>query len=237
MFSLWKFKETARLTNTTNTIPEGTTLQQLKDELRGLMAQESTNHHRMGQIYNYIVDKGLAEKAGFKDAREFFSTQLADLSQSTLSTYGAVAEAFSEPVTRLFGVTCLYLLLTYQEAAAIEVNHEEPGDTLIEVPDAKGQVSTLPFGQCTVEQLRGALLRKRKPSSSKPLPPEAEALAEQYRTAVMSLFPKGKGTRVKVLVRNEKGKAVLDFKGIPVEQVAQLIAALTGQPPSVPQGQ
>ena len=39
--------------------------------------------------------------------------------------------------------------------------------------------------------------------------------------------------RVKLLVRNEKGKAVLDFKGIPVEQVSQLAAALTGELPPV----
>jgi hypothetical protein len=45
-----------------------------------------------------------------------------------------VAEAFSEEVARRFGVTCLYLLLTYAEAADLEVNHEEPGPTLIEVP-------------------------------------------------------------------------------------------------------
>ena len=37
---------------------------------------------------------------------------------------------------------------------------------------------------------------------------------------------------MKVRVRNEKGKAVLDFTGIPVEQVNQLIAALSGQPPA-----
>jgi len=34
-----------------------------------------------------------------------------------------------------------------------------------------------------------------------------------------------------VAVRNEKGKAVLDFKGIPLEQVKQLVAALSGQLP------
>jgi hypothetical protein len=50
---------------------------------------------------------------------------------------------------------------------------------------------------------------------------------------VASHFPKGKGTRVKVLVRNEKGKAVLDFKGIPLEQLGQLMEALAGQLPPV----
>ena len=34
-------------------------------------------------------------------------------------------------------------------------------------------------------------------------------------------------------MRNQKGKAVVDFKGIPVEQVSQLVAALTGELPPV----
>jgi hypothetical protein len=134
-------------------------------------------------------------------------------------------------VARRFGISCLYLLLTYKEATDLEVNHEDPDGTLIEVPDDKGHVTTKPFGQCSVEQMRRALQRKRKPASSKPLPPEAEALAEQYSEAVTSRFPKG--VRVKVQVRNQKGKAVLDFKGIPVEQVSQLVAALSGELPPV----
>jgi len=36
---------------------------------------------------------------------------------------------------------------------------------------------------------------------------------------------------VKVQVRNQKGKGVLDFKGIPVEQVAKLGEALTAELP------
>jgi hypothetical protein len=142
-----------------------------------------------------------------------------------------VAQAFSAPVARRFGVTCLYLLLTYKEAADIEVNHEDPDGALIEVPDDKEHVATKPFGECSVEQMRRALQRKRKPASSKPLPPEVETLADQYREAVTGRLPRG--TRVKVLLRNEKSKAVLDFKGIPVEQVSQLALALTGELPPV----
>ena len=166
MFNPLKFKETLGLNtitapSTTNTattdIPEGTTLEQLENELLGLVAQENTNHYRMGQIYNCIRDRKLAQKAGYKDAKDFFSKKFADLSQTTLTLYGAVVESFTEPVSRRFGVTCLYLLLTYKEAADIEVNHEEPGDTPIEVPDEKGHVSTLPFKDCTVDQMRQAL--------------------------------------------------------------------------------
>jgi len=233
MFKLFTTKEATTVTTTTTTtaVTEGMTLEQVRAAMLQLMREENVNQHRMGQFYNYVVDKKLAEKAGYKDAKDYFSQHLADLSQSALSMYGAVANDFSEPVARRFGVSCLYLLLTYKEAADLEVNHEDPGPALIEVPDDKGLVTSKPFGDCSVDQMRRALQRKRKPASSKPLPPEAEALAEQYSEAVTGRFPKG--ARVKVLVRNQKGKAVLDFKGIPVEQVNQLIEALSGRLPPV----
>lgn len=222
MFKLLKPKEA------TAAVSQEMTLEQVRLELLGLMAHESTNHHRMGQLYNYIVEKRLAEKAGYKDARDYLGKHLADLSQSALTMYGAVAEAFREPVARRFGVTCLYLLLTYKEVADLELNHEDPGGTLIEVPGADGQVTTRPFSACSVGQLREALRRKRKPASSKPLPAEAVALADHYRDTMKDWFPKG--VRVKVLLRNQKGKAVLDIKGIPLEEVSQLAEALRAVP-------
>ncbi|HVG64036.1 MAG TPA: hypothetical protein VNA24_36065 [Hyalangium sp.] len=232
MFKLLRSKEAITVpTPVSTTVTEGMTLEQVRVAMLQLMKEENTNHYRMGQFYNYVVDKKLAENANYKDAKDYFTKHLADLSQTSLTLYGAVAKDFSEPVARRFGVTCLYLLLTYKEAADIEVNHEDPGDTLIEVPDDKGQVTAKPFGDCSVDQMRRALQRLRKPASSKPLTPEAEALAEQYSEAVTGSFPKG--ARVKVAVRNQKGKAVLDFKGIPLEQVNQLVEALSGQVPSV----
>ncbi|WP_044199040.1 hypothetical protein, partial [Hyalangium minutum] len=158
---------------------------------------------------------------------------LADLSLPTLKVYGTVAENFSEPVARRFGVTCLSVLLTYAEAAGLELNHEDPGPTPIEVPDENGNVTEQPFGACSVDQMRRALQRKRRPTSSKPLPPEKVALAEQYSEAVAQRFPKGKGTLVKLALRNQKGRAVVDIKGIPLEQLLLLAEALTAQLPGV----
>ncbi len=142
-----------------------------------------------------------------------------------------MAEAFSEDVTRRFGTTCLSLLLRYEKATELEADREEPGNTVIDVPGANGQVQAKPFSQCSVEELRGALQLKRNPGSSKPVPPEAEVLGGQYREAVTSRFPKG--TLIQVQVRNQKGKAVVDFKGIPLEQVAKLAEALTAELPPV----
>jgi hypothetical protein len=213
-------------------VHEGMTLEQVRKAMLDLMMEESTNHYRMGQLYNYVVDNRLAEKADYKDAEEYFSKHLSDLSFSSLRLYGAVANSFSEQVSRRYGVTCLSLLLTYKEVADLEVNHEEPGGTVIEVPEENGAVTAKPFGECSVNEMRLAIQRKRKPSSSKPLSEADLTLADQYRKAVTDRFPKG--VPVRVQVRNHKGKAVLDFKGIPLEEVGKLSEALAADLSPVP---
>jgi hypothetical protein len=152
-----------------------------------------------------------------------------DLSQASVTTYGKVAEAFSEDVRRRFGMSCLSLLLTYEKATGLEVDREEPGNTVIEVPGANGQVQAKPFSQCSVEEMRRALQGKRNPGSSKPMPPGAVERGEQYHLAVKALFPRV--STVEVQVRNIKGKAVVDFKGIPLEQVERLTEVLTSELP------
>jgi hypothetical protein len=236
MFKLFKSNDVKsnaeKLVVVKSVVPEDMTLEQARVAFLGLMAQESINQHHMGQLYNHVVKKKLPEAAGYKTAQEWFSKHLVDLSQASLTVYGAVAEAFSEDVSRRFGITCLSLLLRYEKAADMEADREEPGNTVIEVPGANGQVQAKPFSQCSVEEMRQALQLKRKPGSSKPLPPGAVERGEQYDAAVKALFPKV--TSVEVQVRNIKGKAVVDFKGIPLEQVNRLIEVLTGELPPVP---
>ncbi len=207
------------------TLPEDMTLEQARVEMVGLLAQDDANHHRLGVLYNYVVDKKLAELAGFKDARDWATQNLGEVSQASLTLYGTVAHQFSEEVAQKFGMAALYLLLTYKELAGVKVDHDEPGPTLIDVPDAKGVVTTKPFSACSVAELRRALQAKRKPTSSKPLPPAAVTLADQVSKAVASRFQKG--DPVKVQLRNHLGTAVLDFRGIPLEKLAKLVEALT----------
>ena len=71
-------------------------------------------------------------------------------------------------------------------------------------------------------------MTQRRPTSSQSLPPEKVALAQR--------FPKGKGTQLKLKLRNQKGKAVLDIQGIPLEQVLQLVEALSAELPQVSTG-
>ena len=64
------------------------------------------------------------------------------------------------------------------------------------------------------------------------MPPGAVERGEQYHLAMKAVFHKV--TTVEVQVRNIKGKAVVDFKGIPLEQVNRLTEVLTGELPPLP---
>jgi hypothetical protein len=212
-------------------IPVGATLEQICVEMLRLMAEENVNHYRLGLLYSHVVDNELAEKANYKDAPTYFRQHLADLSPATLNTYRAVVKAFSEQVAVRFGVTCLYLLLTYKEVVGLKFNHEEPGPTLIEVPGKNGEVTKKPFSACSVEEMRQALKLKRKPTSSKPVPAEDVAQAEKYRAALQGQFSQGSDVQLKV--RNEKGNSVVDIKSVPIAEMGTLILSLMDHvPPS-----
>ena len=206
------------------TVPDDMTLEQARVQMVSLLSAENVNHHRLGVLYSYVVDKKLAELAGHKDAWEWAQKNLGDVSRATLTMYGAVARKFSEEVAGRFTLTSLYLLLTYKELAAVKVDHDAPGDTPIDVPDAKGVVTSKAFSECSVEEMRRALQAKRKPASSKPLPPEAAKRAEQISKVVMSCFAKDDPVRVQL--RNHQGAPVVDVKGIPLEKWDQMVATL-----------
>jgi len=232
MFQMFQSKPQQNVTKPVQgAITEDMTLEQVRVAMLQLLADEHINHHRMGVLYNYVVDKKLAELAGYKDARDYFSQNLRDVSQATLTTYGTVAHQFTEDVARRFGVTCLSLLLTYKELAGLTVDHDEPGASSIDVPDAKGMVTKKTFSACSVEELRRAIQAKRKPTSSKPLPPEAVTLADVVGKAVAARFQKADA--VKVQLRNRLGVPVLDFRSIPLTKLAQLVEALTAEDSAV----
>ncbi len=199
-------------------------LEQVLEEFRALLAEENHNHYRMGQLYNYVVVNELATKAKYKNALDYFTQNIKEVSRSTLVTYGAVARNFSEPACRQYGVTRLNLLLTYAEITGFKVNGDEPGGIFIEVPDKDGVVSTRLFSACSVEDMRRALLRKRKPTTSAPIPQEEEARVQRYRKALATYF--SDKTSVRLTARNHQGQVVLTFKDIPMAQVEQLAEAL-----------
>jgi hypothetical protein len=210
--------------------PELRELHEHCTRIRQLLAAGNSNCHEIGVRYNHAVQNKLAEKAGYKNAPEFFSQQLKELSRATLSMYGAVAEHFSAESCGQYGMSALSLLITYSEAAGVELDTHDPSTMLVEVPNDSGVVDTKFFGECTVADLRKALQRLRKPTSSKPLPSDTVARVEQCRNAWAAWFPQNAGVRLEVT--NRKGKAVLSLKGVSLEQMEQLTALLV--PPMLP---
>jgi hypothetical protein len=200
------------------------TLEQVRQHMLVLISQEDYNHHRIGLLYNHVVDNKLAEASGYKNAQAYFAEHVKVLSRSTLATYGAVAQAFNAVACTKYGVSALSLLRTYEEAAGITSDPDEPGPTPIEVPGAPGAVQSKPFSACTVEDLRKALQLKRKPASSKPLPEGELAQVQVYREAVASRFPAT--APVRVSVRNRKGQALVTFQDVPLADVDKLTEAL-----------
>jgi hypothetical protein len=206
-------------------------LHTLCTQIRRLLSANHVNCHQIGVLYNDAVDRELAEKAGYKNAPEFFSQQIKELSRSTMAMYGAVARVFTAESCGQYGMSALNLLSVYAEAAKCELDANDPSTMLIEVPDESGAVDTKFFGECTVAELRKAIQRLRRPTSSAPLPADTLARAEQCRTALTGYFTERAGVRVEV--RNQKGKAVMTLKNIPLEQVEQLTALLgTGSRPA-----
>jgi hypothetical protein len=214
----------------TNDTPALRELHEHCTRIRQLLAAGNANCHEIGVRYNHVVENKLAESAGYKNAPEFFSHQIKDLSRSTLAMYGAVAKQFTAEMCGRYGMSALNLLSVYAEATGSELDTNDPGTMLVEVPDDSGEVDTKFFGECTVAELRKALQRLRRPTSSKPLPTDTLARVEQCRKAWAAWFPEKAGVRVEVT--NQKGKAVLSLKGVSLEQMEQITALLV--PPLLP---
>jgi hypothetical protein len=212
--------------NTSSSPYQGLTQPQALATMRQLVKDESLNSFRMGQLYNYVVDSNLLKGTKHKNAADFFTDNIQEVSKATLLAYGAVARVFSQEVCTQFGITRLRLLLSYKVAAKLELNTADPGGTFIMVPAKDNEVKPKLFADCGVEDLRKALADLRT-SGEKPIPAEEVALVDRYREAITGRF--SKDTPVRVQLRSHQGKAVVDFKGIPLSQVHTLTEALLEQ--------
>jgi hypothetical protein len=137
------------------------TLDQLRDTIVQCLLQGAAGHYRIGQIYNHMVDCRRAVNAGYRTTREYFRRHVRVLSQSNLTMFGAVVRRFSPEVCEKYGMASLGGLLEYQRLTQVRVDRAAPGDTPIEIPRKGGLLLTKPFGDCTLEDLRQAVLAQR----------------------------------------------------------------------------
>jgi hypothetical protein len=198
------------------------TLAEVLERVLHVVGQGQADAYQLGWLYNYVVDRELAKTGGFKDAADFFKKEVKVLSQSVLSSYGAVARAFTATAAVKYGVNSLYILLTYEKVSGVQVDGSEPGPTPIRVPHEDGTVEQKPFAECSVEELKLAVKHQRTPP--KPLPESATARVAACRDA-LDRYLSGEH-HIRVSARVERGQVLLSLKDIPEEKMSTVIEAL-----------
>jgi hypothetical protein len=205
-------------------IPVAMTLEEARDALLALVAQQHLNHFRIGVIYNHVVDARLAEKHAKKSAQEYFSEHVRTLSQSVLTTCGAVARAFTEDACARYGVYNLKALLTYTRISGIRPSPHEPGPIPIVVPREDGTEEQKPFSECSVEELKRAAKHRREPLNTWPSTEERTRI-QTLRDRVSRNFA-GASSRTRVNSRLYLGTAYVTLQDVPVAELERLLQAL-----------
>lgn len=205
------------------------TLAQVEERLLHLVKKGHADSYEIGRLYNYVVDRNLALSGGFKDAPDFFKQRVTDISQSTLTMYGAVAGKFSEAVSLKYGMDKLYTLLTYARRAGLQVDGAEPGPTSIDVPQEDGTVVPKPFSECSREELRRAVKLLR--SSAEPMTELETARLKRYQEHLDRSLPAQHGIRV--AARREDGVLRLTLRNIPEDWMERLVAMFSTPPQPV----
>jgi hypothetical protein len=198
------------------------TLDQATTTMVGLLKQGNTAVYQVGTVYNYVVDRKLAELAGYKNAQVYFGKHVKAVSQSTLTVYGAVARSFTEAACTQYGVYGLRALMRYAEATST-VLPTDPGPMAIDVPQDDGKVLIKTFAECSVDEVERATRAKKSPPAARvPVPDQARLLFFED-----SLFRNFDGVaQVRLTVRSVGGKTLVSLQDVPMSEMARLMTAL-----------
>jgi hypothetical protein len=200
---------------------QGLTKEQVLTTMRKLLAEEKRNPFLMGQLHNYVADSRLLEGTQYKTAVDFFRGNIQGISRANLLRDGAVAREFNEVSIARFGAMRLQQLLAYKEATRITLDPDDPGAAFIVVPQDNGELKPQRFAGCTTKELRKALEHARSPNTYLPLSKEEQAHYELLREAILSRWPEAE-----VMIHNDGGQTLLDFKTIPVSDVEEFLMLL-----------
>lgn len=207
----------------TELVESDLTLDQLGDTINGLIKQGSGTQHRIGVLYNHIVDRRLTDLAGYKTAQAFFSQKVKSLSQSSLSLYGTVARTFTEAVCTQYGMYKLRALISYAQVTG-SVLPREPGPVTIQVPQDDGKVMvTKSFADCSLEELERATRHQRTP------PRERVPVSDAARLLFLedSLYRGFSGVaQVRLTSRNEEGKTLINLQDVPLSELTRLMLVI-----------
>ena len=202
-------------------------LEKQKNAILDLFREGQAAQWSIGEHYNLIVDKKLAEKAGYKRARDFFAAQLKAVPQATLSSYGRVARSFSRELTVKYGMTKLSLLLRLRQLTNEGPLQGDPGPIEIEFPAADDSMQRKPFAQASTRELSRAIghLRKPKPPADQPVPPLDLRILDALRQVIDEFYGPSFGVRIKTFVLN--GAACFALLNLPVGRMNAVFDALS----------
>jgi hypothetical protein len=204
------------------------TLDKVRDTILHLLPRGSEGHYRIGQLYNYIVDNRLAVKAGYRNVRAYFRRHVRVLSHASLTMCGAAVREFPEPVCVKYGVFNLGTLLVYERLAGISADASEPGPTLIEVPQPGGLLSK-PFAECTVEELKRAVMYKRAWPAT-PIPVEVQERVQLYSRTLARYLTENARLPIRIDTRILRGLIDLRLKALRLADLEQLAEAFPASP-------
>lgn len=201
----------------------GPSLDEIVNHMNGLIQAGQKSQWELGTLYNHIVDRKLAEFAGYRTTQQFFSQRIKALGQSTLSNYGAVARNFTDAQCEQFGMTNLRNLLRYAEAAGLELDRTNPGPTPVEFPGDDGKMHTSAFADCTIDMLERATKAKRTPAPVRvPIPDAARLLF--IEDSLLKNFA-GIGP-VRITSHSKEGKTLVNLSDVPMTELERLLLAL-----------
>lgn len=197
-------------------------LEQVHKRVLKLLEQGHRSAYQIGRLYNYVVDSGLAQKDGFKDAQDFFKQRVKVVSQAVLSLNASVARVFGEDIALRYGMRNLYTLLTYAKLTGGMVEYGDPGTMVVVVPQEGGTVLSKPFAECSVEELQSAVKHKRTPPT--PLAEHDVQRVQRYRDNLQRHFTEKLSIRVDA--RSHMGQLLITLRDIPEKEMKRLAAAL-----------
>jgi hypothetical protein len=201
----------------------GWTLEQARDSILAHLKEGNAGHYTIGCLYNHVVDNKLAEEKKYESAQAYFSQHVQELSQSTLTRYGAVAREFTEEACRAHGVMKLHTLRAYAKEAKLQLSAGGLDAVPIDVPREGEAVARKPFAECSLEELRQAVKHKREPSRAT-LPATDAARIQFMRDCFSRHF--AKGVRVELKTSVQRGKTLLTIQGVPLDDMERLMEAL-----------
>ena len=198
------------------------TLDELRDIMKEMTRQSSTNQYQLGAMYNHIVNRKLAELAGYKDAATYLNQHVKALSRSTLITYGMVARSFVPDICAQYGMYHLRALLRYLDATSMTAP-ADPGPMVIDVPQDDDTVVKKSFAECSVDEVERAARAKRA------TPTVRVPVADQARLLFLadSIHNQFEGVaEVRFTSRNKEGKTLISLQDVPMTELARLTLAL-----------